>query len=144
MRMSSQKTMPTDADVDAFLRAATPARRREDGLRTAEILREVTGVDPVMWGPSMVGYGSVRSVSPRSGRTSGVWPAVAFSPRKSALTFYGLGDSPEGDALLSELGACTRSVGCVYVKSLDDIDIDVLKQLVAIAWRRADDAAAPV
>lgn len=140
MSMSSQKTMPTDADVDAFLQAATPARRRDDGLRVAAILREVTGVDPVMWGPSMVGYGSFRYVSPHNPRTGGVWPPVAFSPRKTALTFYGLGDSPEGEAMLPQLGTFTRGAGCVYVKSLDDIDLDVLKRLVEIAWRRADDA----
>lgn len=137
--MAEQKTLPTDANVDEFLQSASPARRREDGLRVAEILREVTGVDPVMWGPSMVGYGSFRYISPSNPRTRGIWPPVAFSPRKTSLTFYGLGDLPEGDALLPQLGTYTRSVGCVYVKKLDDIDLDVLRRLVAIAFSRGDD-----
>ncbi len=61
--MATQKTQPTDANVDEFLDAATPARRREDGHALAEIFHEVTGVDPVMWGPSIVGYGSYRYIS---------------------------------------------------------------------------------
>lgn len=137
--MSSPKTAPTDADVGAFLQAATPARRRDDGLRLAEILREVTGAEPVMWGPSIVGYGSFRYVSPANPRTRGNWPKVGFSPRKAQLVLYGLKDLPEGAALLPELGTFTEGVGCVYVKKLDDVDLDVLRRLVAIAWSREDD-----
>ncbi|GAB3812343.1 hypothetical protein GCM10028820_05110 [Tessaracoccus terricola] len=136
--MSEQKTLPTDADVQAFLQAATPARRREDGLRVADIFREVTGAEPVMWGPSMVGYGSYRYVSP-NGRTKGEWPKVGFSPRKAQLVLYGLKDLPEGAALLPELGGYTEGAGCVYVKKLDDVDLDVLRRLVAIGWSRTDD-----
>jgi len=69
--MAENKTQPTDADVHAFLNAATPARRREDGLALAELFREVTGTDPVMWGPSIVGYGSYRYVSRANPRTRG-------------------------------------------------------------------------
>lgn len=137
--MSEQKTLPTDADVQAFLEAASPARRREDGLRLAEIFHDVTGADPVMWGPSMVGYGSFRYISPANPRTRGDWPKVAFSPRKAQLSLYGLKDLPEGAALLPRLGTYTEGAGCVYVKKLDDIDLDVLRRLVSIAWSRRDD-----
>lgn len=137
--MSSPKTAPTDADVGAFLQAATPARRRDDGLRLAEIFREVTGAHPVMWGPSIVGYGSFHYVSPANPRTRGNWPKVGFSPRKAQLVLYGLKDLPEGAALLPELGGFTEGAGCVYVKKLDDVDLDVLRRLVAIAWSREDD-----
>ena len=137
--MSEPKTVPTDASVQDFLEAATPARRREDGLRLAEIFGEVTGSEPTMWGPSMVGYGSYRYISPANPRTRGNWPKTAFSPRKSALTLYGLKDRPEGAALLPELGTYTEGVGCVYVKRLDDLDLAVLRRLIAIAWARGDD-----
>lgn len=140
--MAEIKTKPTDADVPAFLEAATPARRREDGLALAAIFTEVTGADPVMWGPSMVGYGSYRYVSPSDPRRQGDWPKTAFSPRKSALSLYGLKDLPEGAALLPELGTYTEGAGCVYVKRLDDIDLDVLRKLIAIAWSRGDDPGA--
>ena len=137
--MAEIKTVPTDADVPAFLAAATPARRREDGLALAAIFAEVTGAQPVMWGPSIVGYGSYRYVSPSDRRRQGDWPKTGFSPRKAQLSLYGLKDLPAGAALLPELGAYTEGAGCVYVKRLDDIDLDVLRRLIAIAWARGDD-----
>lgn len=133
------KTRPTDADVQAFLERAAPAKRREDGLALAEIFGEVTGEQPVLWGPSIVGYGSYRYVSPANPRTRGDWPKTGFSPRKSQLSLYGLKDLPEGAELLPRLGAYTEGAGCVYVKRLEDIDLDVLRRLIAIAWSRGDD-----
>ncbi|MBT1193352.1 DUF1801 domain-containing protein [Rhodococcoides kroppenstedtii] len=137
--MAEIKTQPTDASVDEFLAAATPARRRVDGLRLADLFREVTGTDPVMWGPSMVGYGSYRYASPANPRTRGIWPRLAFSPRKAQLSLYGLKDLPDGAALLPSLGTYTEGAGCVYVKSLDQIYLDVLRHLVVIAWARPDE-----
>ncbi|MBK0419057.1 DUF1801 domain-containing protein [Leucobacter sp. CSA1] len=137
--MAEPKTKPTDQSVRAFLEAATPARRREDGLALAAVFHEVTGADPVMWGPSIVGYGSYRYVSPANPRTRGDWPKAGFSPRKAQLSIYGLKDLPEGAALLPDLGTYTEGAGCVYVKKLDDIDLDVLRRLIAIAWSREDD-----
>jgi hypothetical protein len=137
--MSEPKTKPTDADVEEFLRSATPARRVEEGLRLAEIFAEVTGASPVMWGPTMVGYGSYRYISPANPRTRGDWPKTAFSPRKAKLTFYGLKDLPEAAPVLADLGTYTEGMGCIYVNKLADVDIDVLKQLIAIAWSRTDD-----
>lgn len=137
--MAEQKTVPTDASVDDFLESATPARRRDDGLRLATIFREVTGTDPIMWGASMVGYGSYRYVSPANPRTRGTWLKTGFSPRKAQLSIYGLKDRPEAAALLPSLGTFTDGAGCIYVKKLDDIDLDVLRQLIAIAYARQDD-----
>lgn len=125
--MATQKTLPTDADVQAFLEAVTPSRRRSDGLRLAALAREVTDVDPVMWGPSIVGYGS-----------TGTWPTFSFSPRKTALTIYGLTDRPDADHLRARLGDCTISAGCIYVKDLDRVDVEVLRELIATAWARTD------
>lgn len=137
--MGEPKTVPTNASVDDFLHAATPARRQEDGLHLAEIFHEVTGADPMMWGPSIVGYGSYRYVSPANPRTRGDWMKTGFSPRKAQLSLYGLKDQPDGAALLPSLGTFTEGAGCVYVKKLDDIDLDVLRRLIAIAWSREDD-----
>ena len=69
----------------------------------------------------------------------GDWPKTAFAPRKSALSLYGLKDMPEGAALLPQLGRYTEGAGCVYIRKLDDVDLDVLRQLIAIAWARGDD-----
>lgn len=141
--MAEPKTQPTGASVEAFLDAAPPARRVEEGHRLDRIMREETGAEPVLWGPSMVGYGSYRYVSPsRTSRTEGEWPKVAFSPRKGALSLYGLKDLPEGAALLPELGAYTEGAGCVYVKRLELVDEGVLRRLIRIAWSRDDDGRA--
>lgn len=136
---TAPKTQPTDASVPDFLAAAEPAKRREDGLALAEIFHEVTGVEPVLWGASLVGYGSYRYISPANPRTRGDWPKTGFSPRKAQLSIYGIKDLPEGAALLPSLGTYTEGAGCVYVKRLEHIDLDVLRRLIAIAWAREDD-----
>ena len=136
---SEPKTQPTPADVGEFLDAVTPAKRREDGFVLADIFRRVTGAEPVLWGPTMVGYGSYRYISPSNPRTRGNWPKTGFSPRKAKLSLYGVKDLPEGAALLPRLGKYTEGAGCVYVNKLEDIDLDVLSTLIEIAWSRQDD-----
>lgn len=133
------KTRPTEQNVNDFLAAVTPLKRRVDGIELADILREVTGAAPVMWGPSIVGFGSYRYVSPANPRTQGEWPKVGFSPRKAQLSLYGLKDLSAGAELLPALGTYTEGAGCVYVKKIEDIDLKVLRQLIAIAWSRGDD-----
>ena len=137
--MSEIKTQPTDASVQEFLESAATPRRKAEGLQLATIFGEATGVDPVMWGPSIVGYGSYRYISPSNPRTRGDWPKTGFSPRKAKLSLYSLKDLPAGAALLPQLGKFTEGMGCVYVNKLEDIDLDVLRRLVAIAWTREDD-----
>ncbi len=134
--MSEPKTQPTDASVEEFLDSAATSRRREEGHRLDEIFREVTGAEPVMWGPSIVGYGSHLYVADGTPGGSGVWPKAGFSPRKAKLSLYWLKDQPAGAELLPQLGKFKDSMGCVYVNKLEDIDLDVLRRLVAIAWDR--------
>jgi hypothetical protein len=129
------KTRPTDADVTDYLESVPDARRRDEGHRIRELMERVTGEKAVMWGPSIVGFGSVPYTN-----TTGTydWPIVGFSPRKTALTFYGLHNAYEpDDPLLAELGPHTTGVGCLYVKKLDAVDLDVLEKLVAQGWERA-------
>lgn len=133
MAMAAPKTRPTDADVTEYLETAQPARRRDEGHRLRELMERVTGVPAVMWGPSIVGFGSAPLAT-----TAGTydWPVIAFSPRKGALTLYGLHDH-EADPLLEALGPHTLSVGCLYIKRLDAVDESVLERLVAKAWQAA-------
>ncbi|WP_413455249.1 DUF1801 domain-containing protein [Glutamicibacter sp. FR1] len=138
---TSQKTLPTDASVEEFIAAATPDKRRIDGHELDRIFREATGEQPVMWGPSMIGYGSYTYISPANARTTGIWPKTGFSPRKAQLSLYGLKDLPEGAELLPQLGKYTEGAGCVYVKKLEDINLDVLRKLIGIAASRQDDQA---
>lgn len=138
-RMAEPTTRPTDVPVTDFLAGVTPAVSREDGVALAALMSEVTGVEPVMWGPSMIGYGSYHYRSPTNPRTHGDWPKVAFSPRTTSLVLYGIKDRPEAQQRLPSLGSYSEGAGCVYVKRLADVDQAVLRELVAIAFARPDD-----
>ncbi len=94
-----------------------------------ELMRSATGTEPVMWGPSIVGYGTMHYRSP-SRASEGRWPRVGFSPRRAKLSLYGLQGHPESEALLAEIGRHTLGAGCVYVLRLEHLDTDVLSRLV--------------
>ncbi|MET8833878.1 DUF1801 domain-containing protein [Micromonospora sp. NPDC004540] len=122
-------TVPTDASVDDFLAAVPDDRRRADAERLCALLREVTGERPVMWGPSIVGFGSYHYVY-ASGHT-GDWPLVGFSPRKQQLVVYLVGGYEERyPSVLARLGPHKTGKGCLYLKRLDDIDESALRELV--------------
>ncbi|MEU6786812.1 DUF1801 domain-containing protein [Nonomuraea angiospora] len=122
-------TVPTDASVDDFLAAVSDERRRADAVRLGAILCEVTGEPAVMWGPSIVGFGSYRYTY-ASGRT-GDWPLVGFSPRKQHLVVYLVGGFEERHAsVLARLGPHRTGRGCLYLKRLDDVDESALRELV--------------
>ncbi len=133
--MAEIKTQPTDADVTAFLEAVPDERRRADGFATLELMQRVTQAPPVMWGPSMIGFGSMRY---RGKSSEGDWLVLGFSPRKAALTIYGVYDGygPD-DPLFEQLGPHTTGKGCLYIKRLDTVDLGVLERLVKQAWDRA-------
>jgi hypothetical protein len=129
------KTQPTDADVTAFLDAVPDARRRAEGHAVRALMQRVTGEPGAMWGPTMVGFGSMHYQGKAS---SGEWFVVGFSPRKAALTIYGVYDGyGPPDPLIDELGPHTTGRGCLYVKRLDAVDAEVLERLVRQAWQRA-------
>ncbi|GAA1384547.1 DUF1801 domain-containing protein [Catellatospora chokoriensis] len=132
--MAEPKTTKNDASVEEFLAGVTDARRRTDAQAVCELMEDVTGQPPVMWGSAIVGFGQYRYVY-ASGK-QGDWPAVGFSPRKQALVLYvgeGIGD--DGD-LLARLGPVTVSKACVYVKKLADVDTAALRELVAGAFHQ--------
>ena len=104
--MGAPKTAPTDASVADFLEAATPDRRRQDGTRLAEIFHEVTGADPVLWGPSLVGYGTYRYVSPANPRNRGDARPSHLRPEKS---FWPFSRARLGRRLNTKPGATTFS-----------------------------------
>ncbi|HUH11045.1 MAG TPA: DUF1801 domain-containing protein [Brevundimonas sp.] len=124
--MSEPKTGPTDASVEDFLAAVEPARRREEGRILCALMREITGETPVMWGPSIVGFGRYANVTANG--KSADWPRMGFSSRKAALTLY-LASAPETEALLARLGPHTTRVACLYIKRLDQVDMGVLRDL---------------
>lgn len=129
--MSEPKTQPTDASVEDFLASAEPARRREEGRILSALMQAVTGEAPVMWGPSIVGFGRYANVTANG--KSADWPRMGFSPRKAALTLY-LASTPETEAMLEKLGPHTTSVACLYIKRLDQVDMGVLRELCVASW----------
>jgi Domain of unknown function (DU1801) len=136
------KTQPTGADVDRFLDEVPDAGRRADGRALRALMAELTGQPPVLWGPSIVGFGSYRYRYP-SGR-EGTAPLAAFSPRKQNLVVYLIGGFEERHhRLLERLGPHKTGKGCLYLKRLSDVDLDVLRGLVkrSIDVRRGVDRA---
>ncbi len=127
--MAENKTQPTSASVDDFIAAIENPRRRADALVALLIYQEVTGLQPVMWGPSIIGFGSIHYVY-KTGR-EGDMPASAFSPRKANLTFYVGDDFAGAEALYARLGKHKKSVACLYINKLDDVDLDILREIIA-------------
>ena len=132
--MAENKTKPTDADVLAFIANIKNKRRRDDAYVLYDSMGRVTGLEPRMWGDSIVGYGQYH-YKYASGR-EGDHLLTGFSPRKAAMTIYIMpGFKPYGD-LLAKLGKHKHSVSCLYITRLDAIDIDVLEQLIGASVDR--------
>lgn len=126
------KTQPTDASVEDHL-AAIAEPRQADCRAVAQLMEEVTGEPPVMWGPSIVGFGSY-DYTYASGRT-GSWPATGFANRKGSLTLYLMGGFEAFGPLLGRLGKHKIGKSCLYIRKLADIDQDVLRELVTASVR---------
>ena len=131
--MAENKTAPTDVPVEAFLASVEHPVRRQDGEAVVELMRDITGQEPVMWGPSIIGFGSYhyKYASGHEGDAA----AVGFSPRKGNLALYGLTYAPESASLLERLGKHKTGAACLYVNKLADIDLDVLKELIELGYR---------
>jgi hypothetical protein len=122
--MAEPKTRPTDLPVADFIAAVDNPRRRADAEVMQALLSEMTGVAPVMWGPSIIGYDSYKG-------PTGDWPRIGFSPRKAQLVLYLMGDFDAREALIARLGKVSTKGGCLYINRLDAVDEGVLRELVA-------------
>lgn len=127
-----QQTQVTDQSVLAFLNGVEPIRRRQQGFELLELFAAITQAQPVMWGPSMVGFGHVRYTY-ASGH-SGEMFQIGFSPRKAALTLYGLTTYGSNADLLADLGKHRVGKGCLYINKLEDVDLGVLRELIRRGW----------
>jgi hypothetical protein len=126
--MAELKTQPTNEKVTDFLDKVVDPVKRRDSYKILELLKKVTGEEPVMWGTSIVGFGRYH-YQYASGR-EGDWMLTGFSPRKQALTLYILSGFDEYDDLLGKLGKYKAGVSCLYIKKMEDIDQEVLEELV--------------
>ena len=126
--MKANKTTETSASVTAFINTVKEVAKREDCFTIIELITKETGLEPKMWGPSIVGFGSYH-YKYETGR-EGESPLVGFSPRSSAIVFYLSGHFENRDELLKSLGKHKTEKGCVYIKKMEDIDIAVLKKII--------------
>lgn len=126
-------TVPTTQDPLDYLASLESERRRVEGQALFELMRDTTGVEAVMWGPSMIGFGTLHYRSP-SGASEGEVMRVGFSPRKAKLTLYGLQGHPRSEQLLAVLGRHSLGAGCVYALRLEHLDTRILSELVRHAF----------
>jgi len=138
--MAELKTKPNDKSVTDFLNSVKNDTKREDSFTILELMKEVTGVEPIMWGDSIIGFGSYH-YKYTSGREAN-WFLTGFSPRVQNLTLYIMDGFDEYDALLGKLGKHSTGKSCLYVKRLENIDLDVLREMVekSVAHMQATNA----
>lgn len=139
MAKAEQKTKQTDSSVQDFLAAVADEKRRKDALALLELMQEVTGLEPKMWGPSIVGFGSYH-YKYASGR-EGDSPLVAFSPRKSDMTLYINSGFERHAALMEKLGKYKTGKVCLYLKKLEDVDLLTLRKLIRETFDHIKQAA---
>ena len=124
------KSAKTKASVTSFVNKQSPQQKKESKV-LVKIMREVTGSKPAMWGESLIGFGDVH-LKYASGRELD-WFKIGFSPRKNNLSLYVLCESPLVNSLLNQLGPHKRGKGCLYIRSLEIIDLSVLEKIIKLA-----------
>lgn len=131
--MATQKTLPTTISPFDFIQSWVETEaKKADAIALMEIMAQQSGEKPVMWGPSIIGYGSY-DIKDAKGKITGTWPKLGFSPRKAALSLYVFDGSPEQIALLPKLGKYTMGKACIYVKKLSDLDLKILEEMIHLA-----------
>lgn len=126
--MAELKTKKTNASVADFIDAIEDEQRRDDCKAIIRMMQTATGAEPRMWGSSIIGFGEYK-FKYESGRELD-WFKIGFSPRKQAITLYLLPGFGEVNQLLKKLGKYKLGKGCLYIKSLDDVDSEVLQEVM--------------
>lgn len=122
------KTKKTEASVSEFIDSVEDEGKRADAYAVLELMQKITKEKPKMWGAAIVGFGTY-TYKYASGQ-SGDWPLVAFSPRKQSLTLYIMPGFEKYDALMEKLGKYKIGKSCLYLKSLKDVDIKILQEII--------------
>ncbi|MGI9548260.1 MAG: DUF1801 domain-containing protein [Flavobacteriaceae bacterium] len=130
--MSVNKTIPNALPVTDFLEKIEHPQKKADAYTLLELMKSITGEKPVMWGPSIIGYGSYH-YKYDSGR-EGDMLLTGFSPRAQNLTLYVGASSERNKSLLKKLGKHTTGKSCLYIKKLSDIDMDILHQIIETSY----------
>lgn len=127
--MAEQKTQPTNKDAKGFIESFVDSEEKKiASLKLLKWFEEITNQQSVIWGESIIGYGSYNYVY-ASGH-KGYAPVVGFSPRKTAFSFYVYTPCEGSDDLLKDLGKFKMGKACIYVKKIEDIDLTILEKIV--------------
>lgn len=126
--MAELKTKPGTGDVIAFLKSIDSPVKREDSFKIMQLMAELSGEEPVLWGNSIIGFGNMH-YKYESGR-EGDWFRVGFSPRKQNISLYLSIYGPVRSDFLNRLGKHKTGAACVYINKLADIDMTVLKEMI--------------
>ena len=126
--MAELKTQTTDNSVVEYLSTVENERKKADSFAILELMSEASGQEPKMWGESIIGFGTYH-YKYASGR-EGTWFLTGFAPRKQSLTLYIMSGFEGYDLLLRKLGKHKTGKSCLYINKLEDIDMDVLRDLV--------------
>jgi hypothetical protein len=132
--MAEAKTKPTTQSVKDFINTVGDPQTRADCATIAKLMEEASGSKPVMWGSSIIGFGTT-TIKYAGGREAD-WPLLAFAPRKQNLVLYGMSGDTD---LLPRLGKHTTGKGCLYIKRLSNIDQPTLKKLIKASVKRKKD-----
>ncbi len=127
--MADIKTKVNDANVNDFINSVDNEKKRKDGFVLLEMFKETTGEEPKMWGSSIIGFGQYHYKSEKS-KQEGDWPLTGFSPRKQAISLYIMHGLETHKDLLTRLGKHKTGMGCLYINRLEDVDLDILKELI--------------
>ena len=131
--MAENKTKPTKSSVDSFLNKIKDKQVREDCHAIIELMQKASNLEPVMWGSAIIGFGTHHYVY-ESGR-EGDTVIIGFSPRKQNFAFYLMGGLKPIEAELAALGKYSTGKGCLYIKSLGDVNTQVLGKIFAKAFK---------
>ena len=131
--MAENKTKATPASVGKFLKGVRDPRQRTDCATLIDVLKSITGLDPVMWGSAIVGFGTRHYVY-ESGR-EGDTMVVGFSPRRQAIALYLAGGLAPLEKELAELGKHATGKGCLYIRALDDVNMAVLRKILSKSYK---------
>lgn len=135
---NENKTAPTSVDVTEFLATLDDEQQRYDSEVLVDMMAQVSGERPVMWGTSIIGFGTFHYTS-KSGR-EGDWMRIGFSPRKGKLSLYITYDASQYDKELEAMGKHKIGKGCVYINRLADVDLGALRQVIELAYHRGPDS----
>lgn len=136
--MSEAKTKPTELNAEDFISSVQDSKKRQDAFTLLSMMSDITQQPPVMWGDSLIGFGHY-DYQYESGR-KGSWFRVGFSPRKQNITLYIMNGFTQYQHLLAQLGKHKTGKSCLYINKLDDIDLDILKQMVALSYQTKFDS----